>query len=316
MSNQDHETPNSLSRDDRLDIGRLRLAQCSEGVFMYFPKDLIGRFLTLYGEWSQEETDMLKSLVPPGGVALDVGGNIGWMAVALSNAAGPEGRVYTLEPLEEVYHVLCGNLALNQAVNVVPLRMAAGRARAQVDAPQIVVEDQAFLSATELGGLEKKAHAASGLPDSSVIAVAPIDEIFADLDRVDVIKIDVEGMEPEALAGAHQIITKHKPKLWIEVNKPDVAEQVLPDLRRLGYVPFWHTSKGFRTDNFRKASENIAGTLGDVNVLAVPEAERDAWAHLHEAHNFNEIARLFPGILDDSSSRWSRLKKKIRNAMP
>jgi len=285
-----------------VDIGRLR--------------HLIGRFLHLYGEWSQDETDMLKSLLPKGGVAIDAGGNIGWMAVALSHAAGPDGRVYTLEPLEEVFHVLCGNLALNTATNVVPLRVAAGRARAQIAAPDIIISDQAFLSATELGGIEKKTVAGSNLPDPNNITIAPLDELFADLHRVDVIKIDVEGMEPDALAGSRNLITKHQPKLWIEVNKPDVAAAVLPQLRALNYVPFWHTSAGFRRDNFRKSTKNIAGSLGDVNVLALPQSQRDACPQLHEAHDFSDIARLFPGVLDTPDSTWKRIKNRLTQLMP
>jgi len=259
---------------------------------------------------------MLKSLMPKGGVAIDVGGNIGWMAVALSHAAGPGGRVYTLEPLEEVFHVLCGNLALNAATNVVPLRMAAGRERAHIAAPDIVISDQAFLSATELGGIEKNAEAGSKVPDPNYIAIAPLDEVFADLYRVDVIKIDVEGMEPDALAGSRKLIRKHQPKLWIEVNKPDVAAAVLPQLRELNYVPFWHTSLGFRRENFRQCTRNIAGSLGDVNVLALPQSQRDTCPHLHEAHDFSDIARLFPGVLDAPVSRWHRVRDRLVQFIP
>lgn len=304
--------PQSLEAQDTLKVGRLHLARCSEGTFLYFPNDLIGRFLDHYGEWSHSETDMLRSLMPKGGVALDVGGNIGWMAVMLAKATGPEGRVYTLEPLEEVYHVLCSNLALNGLRNVVPLRCAAGSESARLPSPKMEAADQQFLSATELGNMERFAKQDT-LPDPDWIDVKPLDELFASLDRVDLIKIDIEGMEPEALEGARELIRRCQPKLWIEVNKPEVANRVLPYLAEMGYAGFWHVSPGHNEANYRGSAVNIAGTLGDVNVVAVPKSDAKAFEGFHRATDFSEIARYFPGTLDTPPPRWRKALGRLKS---
>ena len=61
-----------------------------------------------------------------GGVCIDVGANLGWDTLVLSECVGPAGRVFAFEPSPREYRMLLENLRLNNVTNVVAERSALG----------------------------------------------------------------------------------------------------------------------------------------------------------------------------------------------
>src|SRR5262245_19453749 len=69
--------------------------------------DVIIRDLLLTGSFEPKQTEIIKGLLPKGGIFVDVGANVGYFSIVGATAVGPSGRVYAFEPVEETYKLLC-----------------------------------------------------------------------------------------------------------------------------------------------------------------------------------------------------------------
>ncbi len=88
--------------------------------------DVAGRMLATSGVWEPHVTAVVRSVLRPGDVVVDVGANIGYFTLLAARLVGSSGRVHALEPSVGTYERLVANLELNDAANVVPERVAAG----------------------------------------------------------------------------------------------------------------------------------------------------------------------------------------------
>jgi FkbM family methyltransferase len=239
-----------------------QLKKCRYGEVLYQPNDsYIGRSFDLYGEFSEGEVALFRELLKPGDTAVDVGASIGAHTVPLARLVGSAGRVAALEPQRLAYYCLCANVALNNLHHVVCHHAAAGAAAGTLVVP-------AFDPDAELnfGGLSLFALPA-GVPGQEV-PVRPIDDLL--LPACHLLKIDVEGMERQVLAGAAQTIRRHRPFLYVEDDRPDLSAELRADLDALGYVLYFHRPRYFNPDNFFHNPTNIFGDTVSLNLYGHP----------------------------------------------
>ena len=146
-----------------------------------------------------------------GVVALDCGANIGAYSLEWGRAMDGWGRVLAFEPQERIYYALCGNLALNNLFNVQAITAAIGEKRDVIDMPA-----PDYCLPGQFGGLNLRGQTNIGqeITNTSQVQVLPIDGLG--LKRVDFIKLDIEGMEVEALRGARGTIERNQPLMLIE----------------------------------------------------------------------------------------------------
>lgn len=131
--------------------------------------------------------------VRAGDVVADVGAYIGLYALALAQRVGPSGTVYAFEPNPHAMAVLERNLHLNPALaNVRPRRCAVGSRPGML--PFVGNRE----SESRLVGEEVRG--------TTLVPVVTLDAEFA-AERVDVLKIDVEGFEEHVLRGARGLLT-------------------------------------------------------------------------------------------------------------
>ena len=270
----------------------IMLAGCRHGTFLFSSKDMIGRTLRLYGEWAELELARLLPLLRPGDVAIDVGAHVGSFAVPFARAVGPQGSVLAFEPQRFVHHMLCGNIALNAAPQLSAENLAAGDEARVIMAPIPDYARSGNFGAWSLAGLARAPAAGRG----QNVRMVKLDDHLARLDRCRLLKIDVEGLEDRVLAGAEGLIARTRPFVHLELNRPDCAPAI-DRLRAWNYLPYWHATPGFNPGNFAGVAHNVFGTLGDLNVLAVPRELPDRFPDLPECHSFDEVAVLFPGLL-------------------
>lgn len=239
-------------------IGDTVIQRCRWGTMMFGRNDaVIGRSLALYGEFAEDAHQVLRHFVRPGDVAVDVGANIGTVALFLSAAVGAGGVVHAFEPVAETFHALCGNMALNARQNVKCVQAVIGRAEGDIDPPRLDFGTPANFGAVSLLG--------RGRGD---VAVHALDGL--DLPACQLLKIDVEGMEIDVLEGASGLLRRCRPVVYAE-NKPGPASaRVIGFLAARGYGLYWHFARFFRPDNFRGRTRNVFGDLGDINMLCLP----------------------------------------------
>ena len=179
-----------------------------------------------------------RALRGDGVVALDCGANIGTHTIEWAHCMAGWGRVLAFEAQERIYYALAGNIAINNCFNASARHAAVGAACGRMKIP---VPD--YFKPASYGSLELKRTANPediGQPIDYEHATAEVEVITIDslkLERLDFLKIDVEGMEVEVLTGAAASIEKFKPPLMIEIIKTDRAA-VDTFLKGLGYQAY------------------------------------------------------------------------------
>jgi FkbM family methyltransferase len=252
----------------------VRARMCKHGAVIYFSTDsYIGRSFDLYGEYSEGEIEMFRQIVQPGMTVLDVGANIGAFTLFFAKAVGEAGRVHAFEPQRTLYHVLCGNLALNALSNVTAIHGALA------DKPgTLFVRAVDYAKPGNFGGLALDPAAVSQGAGENV-GVSTIDALG--LERCDFVKIDVEGMERDVLQGAADTLARCKPFLFVENDREDKSAALISWLFEHDYRAYWHLSPLFNPNNHFGASENAFGGTTALNMLCVPRSMQMRVA-LHE----------------------------------
>jgi len=142
-----------------------------------------------------------------GVVVIDGGANIGSYTLFLARAMTGWGRVLAFEPQEMLYYALCGNIAVNNCFNA--RAVCAGLGSGCEESLEMPLLD--YTKPRNFGGvhLQRKVDG----PSQTVTLVA-IDSLG--FPRVDLIKLDIEGMEIVALEGARKTIERCKPLISAE----------------------------------------------------------------------------------------------------
>lgn len=192
----------------------------------------IDRELMLSGCFEPATTQRIKQLVQPGMKVLDVGANIGYFSLLLARQVGASGHVWAFEPTQAYGQRLREHLQINQLesrVTVVPMALSDHR-------------DQAEIS---IGEASATLHPLDNAParGCETIQLRKLDELVDELgiDRVDLVKVDIDGHEPAFLRGAEKTIRKHQPIMIIEFFQGNLdmaggdVRQLKEQLETLGY---------------------------------------------------------------------------------
>jgi len=190
-----------------------------------------------HGSYSREIIFLLKRLLKPGMTFVDAGANIGELSLIGAKLVGKTGEVHSFEPVARYADQLEANLALNPFANVRLHRV--GLSDQPGDAP-IFVASEYFADGTEHNGLATLYRSDERNLREQTITLTPLDEAIHP-ERLDVIKLDVEGAELAALKGASCQLERHHPDLIVEIGKETCeaagyqGSDILDYLAPLGY---------------------------------------------------------------------------------
>jgi FkbM family methyltransferase len=177
------------------------------------------------GRYGGREAALLAEITRPGDVVFDLGAHVGYLTLLAAKAAGEKGRVFAFEPSPLNLVFLGHHVRLNRLANVRLMPCAVGR----------TVGRRAFDTArgSGRGGL-KNGGAAGAEP---MVEVVGLDEMVhaGRLPRPDVIKMDIEGAEAEALRSAEWIFTNARPKLLLSTHGDAVRAECKALLAGWGY---------------------------------------------------------------------------------
>lgn len=234
------------------------IGQCRHGLMMYSKYDkVIGGALTRYGEFAESENRLMARFLKTGSVALDVGANVGTVTMALANAVGVNGQVYAFEPQKTIFQYLSANMVLNNFAHVSCFNKAVSDKVGTIQIPDID-----YQKGTNFGAVRLDAER------PGEVDVVAIDDLA--LPRCDLIKIDVEGMEPHVLKGAEQTMERFEPIVYTENKSGPNSAIVIKYFQDRNYRLYWHFARFFESNNFRNSNQNIFGNSGDINMLCVP----------------------------------------------
>lgn len=174
-----------------------------------------------------------------GVVAIDCGANIGIHSVEWARSMHGWGTVHAFEAQEPIYYALCGNLAINNCFNVSAKLLALGAEMGTIDVPKLDYHRPGSFGSLELRlreGTEYLGQVVDYAPAAcNTIPLVTLDSF--NYERVDFLKVDVEGMEIEVLAGARELLEKHRPVLLLEYVKSD-SDKILQMFRDLNYATY------------------------------------------------------------------------------
>lgn len=259
--------------------------------WMMFPSsdECVGGSLREYGEYSVCEGELMKTLVQPGWVVVEGGANIGALTLVLGQAVGREGLVVGFEPQPILHMIASANMHINGVAEWTKVMMAGvGKERGEVRIPLFNYEKASNYGNIELKDWDRKVDKED--QDGWItVSILPIDDLG--LTRCDFVKLDVEGMEKEALEGGLKTITKHWPLMLVECDRKDSGPEVIRYLREIGYTPYWFINMLYSPRNFYGNTNNIFDVQGSFNLLCEPSNKQRVlpFKGLREAHPTDTI---------------------------
>lgn len=177
-------------------------------------------------------TRTIKEYLNKGDVFVDVGANIGFLTMLAASIVGPEGKVLGFEPNPNNYMIAQKSVELNAFDHVELFQNAVS------DVPQSIK----FISEGSNGYAAMDGDPSVQYQISFFAQAVVLDDALKDAKRIDMIKMDIEGAEPQAIKGMQQVLKQHRPIVITEFSPSmmrhvsNVDAQVYFDLLR-AYSP-------------------------------------------------------------------------------
>ena len=156
-----------------------------------------------------EDKNKIKNFVHEGDTIIDVGGNLGFFVLILTDLINDSGKIYSFEPSNRLNKKLASTIQINNLKNVEIINLALGEAE----------------GSTTLHYNPKQSGLSSIVSDfeknslSEEIKITTLNKFSENITgRVSFIKIDTEGYEPQVLKGAMELIIRDKPTIYIELG--------------------------------------------------------------------------------------------------
>jgi FkbM family methyltransferase len=192
----------------------------------------VGFDLLESSSFSPREVDLVLSLLDlrrqyfgDGVIAVDCGANIGVHTVEWARKMAGWGSVIAIEAQERVFYALAGNVAINNCFNARAILAAVGERSGSINVPMLDHTRPSSFGSVELRQRENTEFVGQAIDYSeqgtSNVRCVTLDSLG--LKRVDLIKLDIEGMELEALTGATSVLERARPILMVEFVKSDKA---------------------------------------------------------------------------------------------
>jgi FkbM family methyltransferase len=197
-----------------------------------------------FGVYEPAVVNAIQHIVKLGWVCADVGAHLGYITLLLAKSVGPTGKVVAFEPFPNNFQVLQSNIALNGYKNVVLENKA-------------VMDQSGWVSLKPYGDdpLPYSTFAHSG---SGGCAAVSLDDYWGNrTDRLNFVKIDVEGAEAAVLKGMERIMCRDRPILLVELHAFDQWGENHPALQIIR--------------DFNYAVSYLGRRRGEMHILAQPK---------------------------------------------
>ena len=236
------------------------------GFFSYYSNDqYIGKSLSEYGEWSEAEVNLLTQLLSVNENIIEVGSNIGTHTIPLAKHVSKGGLVYAIEPQYQNHKLLLKNIKDNDLKNVEIIKVAISSKQGEA---YMNTFDE---NVTSNYGDSKIFN--SNFENAESVPVKTLDQLFYNEVRekksIKLIKCDAQGQELNIILGSRKIIDMHKPFLYLENDDIDTSKSLIEEIKKMGYIIFWHLPPLFNPNNFLKNNKNIFKNIISYNMFCI-----------------------------------------------
>lgn len=247
------------------------------------PGDLgISSELLMFQTHEPLTTKLLSKELKKGMTCLDVGGNIGYYTMLESRIVGDEGKVIVIEPSPQNFEHLKKNLELQKSSNVKAYNFAAGDRDGEVN---FLVYSESNGSFTIPDGEE------TNIPGDIIkVPSRRLDSFLEEksIDKVDFVRMDVEGYEGYIIKGLKKTIEKSKPIFQIEVHSSLLGkkgtQEFLKKFQAAGYEAKYYVP--------RDIDLPIIGSMRDVKHFTIDELldmlDKDTLSHFFNLYLENK----------------------------
>jgi len=227
--------------------------------------DVVGKSV-LKGVFEKSESEFLMRMLKPGMTVLDIGAHHGFYTLLASRSVGDGGHVFAFEPSPRERKKLNWHVRWNHCSNVEVFDVALGASAG---------EAELFLAAgRETGCNGLRPPAVRGTPKRVNVSLDTVDNFLSrrKIERVDFVKLDVEGAELSVLGGAGTLLSgRPRPVLLAEVCDLRTAAWGYSASEILKYL----SDRGYRWFELQDGGWLSPALLGrdkyDQNFIAVPE---------------------------------------------
>lgn len=172
-----------------------------------------GRGVFIFRENLEPEIALLGEWIGPESVFVDVGANTGLYTVYAARQMAGQGTVVSVEPNPEMFSVLTRNVRANGFTNVITKNLCLG----DYTGPATLWEN--FNKPNSYSLLQRDTNASP-----LTVSVQRLDDLVREenLNRLDYLKLDVEGAEQQVLAGGSKSLERFRPVVQLETTVQDV----------------------------------------------------------------------------------------------
>jgi len=206
----------------------LALSPTSDRVYTH-TKDGHRIFLDLYdlhmtchvlehGIWEEHVRYVFKKFLKPAAIVADIGANIGLHALYLGGLVGPGGKVYCFEPAPRTAAILKTNIDINGYnawVHVIEKAISNEN------------ETREFEYLPTQAGMSSFKSTNDKAQEKITVETTTLDSFFKNNMKIDLLKIDIEGFEYEALLGAKKLFDYNENLVVLLEYRPDIMRKLL-----------------------------------------------------------------------------------------
>jgi len=200
------------------------------------PVDHIQRNLLWYGFYEKESILTWEKFIHEDSMVIDIGANIGYYTLVAARKA-TRGKIHSFEPTPTSFRALEQNVLLNKLPNVIANPAGISNVNSN---------EKYYIASPDNSGMSGLMPSENFSGQIEIVEIITLDHYSQkhDLQKIDFIKIDIEGNELKALQGMQQVLTRFKPIIFIELleehlHKFDSSIKEVYDFFKLnGYEPY------------------------------------------------------------------------------
>lgn len=223
-------------------------------------KDVIGRFLSKYGEWADLEIRFVAQNIDEDAKIADVGACLGTFGIGLSHRKNLGGIAF-VEPNREVIPALKKNVKNCRAKNVVCQSMVVPHGWQGAEGTR---DEHNIGSASYVKSDRQTSSVRVPMP-SECLTLEDLDSRFGPFG---LIKLDIEGMELDVLGSSPALLRRSGTTVWAECNETVTSLDLAQLLLNCGFQLYYFAFPSFNRDNFFKSPDSIYGFAYEAGLLA------------------------------------------------